>query len=328
MPKRAAKKTVVKKKQTLQSTPRSGPRQLVAPKRIWYKPLTWRYSPPVPSYKPLPKARVLLGKTLGHLWANKKIFGGIVLLYGLLNLVLVRGLGGSSDLTALKSGLDTVLHGFTGALTSSLATYAALLASSGSGNTQTSSIYQGVLFLVCSLAFIWALRQSLAGRIVRVRDSFYRGMYPLVPFVLLFLLMGVQLVPLAAGNGLYSAVVHYGIAVHPWERLLWVAITIVLSLWSLRMVTASIFALYIVTLPGMTPLRAYRSARQLVYGRRLLLWRKLIFLPIVLLVIATLIELPLILLLTPLAVWTFFAISMLALPIVHGYLYNLYREML
>ncbi|MEJ0072923.1 MAG: hypothetical protein WDN27_02440 [Candidatus Saccharibacteria bacterium] len=185
-----------------------------------------------------------------------------------------------------------------------------------------------MLLVVCSLAFIWALRQALAKHPVRIRDSFYRGMYPLVPFFLALLLLGMQLLPLVIGGGLYSAVVSGGIAIHWYEKALFILIFVGLGLWSLRMITASIFALYIVALPDMTPLRAYRSARKLVYGRRLLIWRKLIFLPIVLLLLAIIIELPLILFLTPVAEWVFFALSMLTLPIVHGYLYNLYREML
>jgi len=189
-------------------------------------------------------------------------------------------------------------------------------------------VYQSILLLVCSLAFIWALRQTLAKQKVRVKDSFYRGMYPLVPFVLVCMLISLQIVPLVVGGSLYSLVITNGIAVQVWEKVLWLTLFVVLAWWSLRMVTASIFALYIVTLPDMTPLRAYRSARQLVHRRRLLIWRKLTFLVVALLLLAIVIELPLILFLTPLATWVFFVLSMAALPIVHGYLYNLYREML
>ena len=306
----------------------TGTRVLQVPQRFWYNPLTWRHRQPTPAYMPLPKARKLFAAAVGQLWRHKKLFGGIVIAYGLLNLLLVRGLSGSSDLGQLKSALDSLTHGFGGKVTSSLASFAYLLASSGSGNTATSGVYQSILLIICSLAFIWALRQVLAGHTVRVRDSFYQGMYPLVPFMFTFLLLGVQLLPLVVGGSLYSTVISNGIAVHLWEKALWLVLFIGLGLWSLRMVTATAFAIYITTLPDMTPMRAYRSARQLVYGRRLYIWRKLIFLPIVLLLIAAAIELPLILFLTPLASWIFFVLSMLALPIVHGYLYNLYREML
>lgn len=307
---------------------RSGTRVLKVPKRIWYNPLTWRNHPPVPAYTPLPKARKIFWSVLQLLWANKKLFFYIVLIYGLLNVILVRGLSAGGDLSTLKGELNGVLHGVGGKIAVSGISFAYLMASSGSGVSGTAGFYDGALLVVCSLAFIWAFRQVLAKHPIRARDSFYHGMYPLIPFLLVFLLFSVQLLPLAAGGGIYSVVTSGGIAVHVWERILWLALFILLALWSLRMITASMFALYIVTLPDMTPLRAYRSAKQLVYGRRLMIWRKLIFLPLTLLLLAVIIEFPLILFLTPVATWAFLIISMLALPLVHGYLYTLYREML
>ncbi len=304
------------------------PRRLVLPKRIWYKPLTWRHRPPVPVYKPLSKARIIFAHTLKLVWANKKLFGGIALIYGALNVLLVRGFSSGRDVLQLKEQLDVLLGGVSGRLASSVVTFVGLLGSSGAGGTATAGLYQSVLLVLGSLAVIWALRQVLAKHRVRVRDAFYQGMYPVVPFVLVFLLMGVQLLPLTAGGALYSASVSYGIALHPVEKIAAFTVFIALALWSLRMITASLFALYIVTLPNMTPWAAYKSARQLVYGRRLLIWRKLIFLPVVLLLVAVAIELPLILFVAPLAVWVFFALTMVALPVAHGYLYNLYREML
>jgi hypothetical protein len=306
----------------------SGVRVLQIPERIWYQPQTWKNRQPLPDYKPLPKARILFWDVLQQLWENKKLFGGIVAIYGFLNLFLVRGVSGSSNLTSIKGSLGGLFHGASSGLLSSTVSYGYLLASSGGNGNATSGVYQAILLIICSLAFIWALRTVLAKQKARVRDSFYQGMYPLIPFLSVFLLMGVQLLPLAIGGSLYSKVVSGGIAIHFWEKAFFLAIFIGLGYWSLRMITASIFALYIVTLPDMTPLRAYRSARQLVYGRRLLIWRKLLYLPVILFLLATVIEFPLIYFLTPVAVWSFFVLSMVVLPVVHGYLYNLYREML
>lgn len=315
-----------KKKPTAGSAAR--PRRLYLPKRVWYNPLSWRFAPPPPAYKPLPKARRIFSATLRELWANKGLFGGIVAIYGVLNLVLVRSLSGSSNLTTLKAALDSVMHGFGGQVVSSLGSFAYLLATSGSGSAQNSGAYQYLLVLFCSLALIWSLRQTIAKHKVRIRDCFYQGMYPLVPFFLVFLIVCVQLIPLAASGSLFGVALANNIAIAGWQKAIFVCLFIVLGYWSLRMITSSIFALYIVTLPDMTPLRAIRSAKQLVYGRRLLVWRKLVFLPFMLLMLSALIELPLILLVTPLAAWVFFVISMASLPIVHGYLYRLYREMI
>jgi hypothetical protein len=87
-------------------------------------------------------------------------------------------------------------------------------------------------------------------------------------------------------------------------------------------------ALYVVTLPDMTPLTALRSARDLVRYRRLSVFRKLIFLPIALGVIMAVVMLPFIFVVPVLAQWVFFALSMLALIVGHAYFYVLYRELL
>lgn len=319
-----------KPKQTEVKRSEAGARVLQLPKRVWYKPLTWRYRLPMPEYKPLPKARVLFWGTLKQLWINKRLFGGIMVIYGILNLVLVRGLSGSNDLLTLKTALDSAAHGVAGKLVSSALSFSYLLTTSGSGNTASSGVYQGLLLVASSLACIWGLRQVQAKykSRIRVRDSFYLGMYPIVPFILVFLILSVQLLPLALGAGFYAIVSQNGIAVNLWEKSVTIVIFAAAALWSLRMITTSGIALYVVTLPEMTPLRAYRSARKLVYRRRLLIWRKVIFLPVALLVLAGLIEIPLIYFWTTFAEWAFFLISMLMLPIIHGYLYNLYREML
>ena len=94
------------------------------------------------------------------------------------------------------------------------------------------------------------------------------------------------------------------------------------------MISSSIFALYIVTLPDMTPLKALRSARQLVRHRRWTVLRKILFLPILLIVVAAIVMLPIIIWTPPLAQWIFFVLTMFAIAAVHAYAYALYRELL
>jgi hypothetical protein len=331
MPKKAPsvkKKPATKPAAAVTEPSAESPRRLHLPKRVWYKPLTWRYIPPAPAYAPLSKVRILFARTMRQLWRHKGLFGGIVAVYGLLNILLVRSIVGSSDLQSIKTSLDSLSQGAGGKFLSTLGSFGYLVATSGSGSAQAATAYQTLLLTICSLAFIWAFRQVLAEHVVRIRDSFYLGMYPLIPFMLVFLFIGLQLLPLVVGVGFYQVVLANGIAISFWEKALCFITLVGLGYWSLRMITGSLFAAYIVTLPDMTPMRAIREGKRLVYGRRLLVWRKLIFLPVVLLLLAAAIEFPLILWLTPVAPWVFFLISMVALPIIHGYVYNQYREML
>jgi phosphatidylglycerophosphate synthase len=78
----------------------------------------------------------------------------------------------------------------------------------------------------------------------------------------------------------------------------------------------------------MTPMKALRSARELVMHRRWEVLRKLIFLPIALIIIATLIMVPLLLITAPVAVWVFFIMTIVGLVVAHSYVYALYRELL
>jgi len=306
------------------------PRRLKRPERVWYKPRTWRESrEPVPEYRTLPHAWQILTAALRHLWGAKKVVAGTVLVYGILNVILVKGLSASSDVQSIKSALDSAAHGGAGAhLSSAFVSFAYMFATSGSDNTQAAGVYQYLLLLVCSLAFIWVLRQISAQHTVRIRDGFYNGMYPLVPFILVLFVLCLQLLPLLISLTLLSFVLSNGIVGNLWELALFVIPTVLLCYWSLRMVTSSVFAAYIVTLPDMTPLHALRSAKKLVYGRRLVLFAKLLFLPMALLVLACAVELPLILFVTPLAPWMFLVLSVVAFAVVHGYIYTLYRELL
>lgn len=262
------------------------------------------------------------------LWEHRVLFIGITLVYGLLNLILVRGFANGTDVGSLKTQLGQIFNGNFGPLASSLTIFVVLVGSAGNGSSSTAGAYQALLVIVASLAIIWALRQVLSGARPRIRDAYYKGMYPLIPFILVLLLIGLQLLPLLIGSTLFSLVISNGIAVYLVEKLVWALLFAALALLSLYMISSSIFALYIVTLPDMTPLKALRSARQLVRYRRWTILRKILFLPILLVVVAAVVMLPIIVWLTPLAQWVFFVLTLFAIAAVHSYVYSLYRELL
>jgi hypothetical protein len=276
----------------------------------------------------LPNIYRLTRATTQILWTHKKTLAGITLVYGLLNLVLVQGIAGNSDLGNIKHTLDQIFTGHLASLASGLSVFALLVSSAGNSSSPTAGAYQFFLGLIGSLAMIWALRQLLSGKKLRFRDAYYRGMYPLVPFVLVLVVIALQLIPLLVGSTLYSIVITNGIAVAAGEKLAWAVLFALLALLSFYLVSSSLFALYIVTLPGMTPMRALRSARELVHKRRWTVLRKVISLPVILLIVAAVIMVPIIVWLTPLAQWTFFILTMAALLAAHTYMYTLYRELL
>jgi hypothetical protein len=262
------------------------------------------------------------------LWRHKRLFAGITIVYGLLNLVLVQGLAGNTDLADLKNNLDQLFTGDFGSLASALSVFAVLVGSAGNASDQTAGAYQLFLALVGSLAMIWALRQVLAGTSLRIRDAYYRGMYPLIPFILVLLVIGLQLLPLLVGSSLYGIVTGNDIAVYAAEKFVWAMLYFLLALLTFYMLCSSLFALYIVTLPDMTPLKALRSARELVRHRRWTVLRKVLALPLILLIVAAVIMVPIIIWLTSLAQWMFFILTMSSLLAIHAYMYTVYRELL
>lgn len=269
-----------------------------------------------------------MGSAFVLLAKNWKAVLGIVVIYGILNAVLVQGFKAAGDLTELKLFLDELFVGGWSQLASGVTVFTYMLGSSGNTINPKAGAYQLILILLVSLALIWILRNAYAGNKLRVRDSLYKGMAPLVPFVLVLVVVCLQLIPLAIGLSLYTTVTSSQIAATGLEQLLWALLAFMLGLLSMYMISSSLFALYIVTLPDMTPMKALRSARQLVANRRWFVMLKILFLPVSLLLLAGILVVPVILLATPYAVWVFFVVSMLLLPVMHSYMYTLYRSLL
>ncbi len=270
----------------------------------------------------------ILKQSLRTLFKSKRLFIGLTLVYVILSLLFVRGFGQGVNIPQIKDSLNSLQAGDLGAPKTTALLFGVLVTSGNTNADTDGGIYQSILLIVMSLATIWALRQVLSGKKITVKDAFYKGLYPLVPFVLVMLVVGVQLIPFALGGWLYTTVIAGGIAISSLEILLWGTLVLFLVILSLYMVASSLFALNIVTLPNMTPMRSLRSAKQLVQHRRWVVIRKILFLPFALLVLAAIVMLPFIVLLPVIAEWVFFGLSLLGWIITISYMYSLYRELL
>lgn len=263
-------------------------------------------------------------RTLLRHW---QLFTGILATYAVLMIVFVGGFSGSSAST-LKSGLSQAFHGHFKAFSTGVSLFSVIVGTDTKGSTTTAGVYETILFIVVSLAIIWTLRQLYAKHPVRVRDGFYLGMYPLVPFVLVLLVIGLELIPLVVGGAIYGDVVGGGIAVNAYENMAMLCIFLLFAATTVYLLCSTIFALYIATLPDATPMQALYAARELTQYRQWTVLRKLLFLPLALFIGGTVIVIPLALFLTPIATPIFFLLSIVALAITHSYLYALYRELL
>jgi hypothetical protein len=179
------------------------------------------------------------------------------------------------------------------------------------------------------LSSIWLLRQLLSDKgIVRVRDAFYQGMYPLVPFLLVLLVLSLELMPLIIGVFIFTVVVQNGIAVGALQVMLWLLLLLVCATITLWLLASTAFAMYIVTLPKMTPVLALRNARQLSQGQRPNIIRKSLFLVLLFLIASAVVLVPVIAIVPVIAGVVLFILGVLVLPAGHSYFYMMYRELL
>lgn len=294
-------------------------------KQATYK--NFRLAKKIKHPKKIPSGVAILKQSFRTTLDHKRVFGGIIVVSALLQYIIVQSFGSPLNFLSLKAQVEDVLGDGASKLTTGWVLFGSLVGSSGSSG-DVAGVYQTLIVLIATLASIWALRQILAGERITTKDSFYKGMYPVIPFVLVLFIISLQLIPAAIGSFIYSAIFDNGLAVTALEKVLWFAVFILLILLSLYMVLSSLFALFIVTLPEMTPFKALRSARNLVLHRRFSVVLRLAVLLIVVGVLAVVILLPLIIFIPVLAEPTFYVFSAASIVLINTFLYLLYRELL
>lgn len=272
----------------------------------------------------LPDSFRLTWRVFGIIRSYWRPLGGIVLVYLILNIIFASGISGlGASVAEIKANLENGDRFW-----SALGGFGSLVGSGGASSSQTASILQSILIILESLVIIWALRQLLAGNRVGVKRAYYQSMSPLIPFLLVVAVIFIQLLPLTFGAPIIGTILATVFNPGALLTMLYIIIFAALAVWSFYMISSSIFALYIVTLPDMHPRQALRSAKKLVRYRRWALMRRVAFLPILILFVMAVVVVPLILFISFLVAPVFYVLSMLAILFVHTYLYNLYRSLL
>lgn len=312
-----ARKTTTPKSQSPQPS-----RRLKTPEYKRFK-LNKRIKHPVA----LPSGWMLFKHAVGHLRQSPKLYTGHALVYFFLTILFVNGLQFNDELNSTKDIITEGLGGFTGNVVASVTVLGMLTSAAGEVDS-LSATYSSIIVLITSLAIIWTLRQRYANEQVRVKQSFYKSMYPLIPFILVLCIIALQMIPFIVGAFMYATVVNVGIAVTGAEQILWGLLVLGLAVWSLYMIIVSVFALYITTLPDTTPLQAMHSAKKLLQYRRWTVMRKTLFLPFILLVFLVIVMLPIVTFVTPISQPIYFVITAAMYLVAHSYMYGLYRELL
>lgn len=214
----------------------------------------------------IPTTWQLVKQTFGLIAQAKIPFIGVMLLFLALTLLII-GAGTQQDYQDLKSTINQM---FGGDVFSRAGTLLVTLLG-GALTPQMSEGQQFTLFLLEFLAFlavIWIARQAMSGNKPTIAQALFNSATPFTSALMMLGIVALQLLPLGIGLYVFSIANTGGFLSYPGFGLLVGFLAFLLALLSLYLVTTSIIGLVVVTLPGVYPLAALSSAKQLVIGRR------------------------------------------------------------
>lgn len=234
------------------------------------------------------------------LWKNRKLIIAMVVVYALLSAIMV-GLASQDTYTILSDTLretsDSIFDGNIGEVgKASLLFIAAMTGGLSQTLTEVQQVYAAILGLMVWLTTVWLLRNVLAGHKVKLRDGLYNSSAPILSTFVVVLVMLVQLLPIALALIGYSAAMASGLLTGGVEAMIfWLAVGLLTAL-SLYWITSTAVALVVVTLPGMYPFQAIKTAGDLVVGRRLRILLRLLWMGLMIAVVWVIIMIPIIML--------------------------------
>lgn len=234
------------------------------------------------------------------LWRNKKLFGGLIAVYFVMALA-IGGFGQQDAYANLSSSLSEaggdLFKGNWGQIgQAGLLLTTSITTGLTPSITQAQSVLGGLAVFFTWLATVWSLRNVMADRHVKVREAIYSSGSPVISTVVVAFVLVLQLLPIAIAVLVYNAAIYSGIISGGVEEMLLWAVLLLLAVLSLYWITSTIIALVVVTLPGMYPFQAIRTAGDLVVGRRLRVLLRILWAGILTVVAWFVIVIPIILL--------------------------------
>lgn len=280
------------------------------------------------------------------LWERKWLFFGLALVYGMLTALFV-GLASQQTYEQISASLNTS-EGFMEGGWGQIGKAGLLLAAGVTGGLNAAQSANGMgiqqvvvtllALLITWLATVWLLRAQLAGQKPRLRDALYNSGSPVISTFFVSLALVIQALPIAVAIiGLVAASAS-GLFEGGVEAMVFWIFALLLTVLSLYWMTSTFIALIVVTLPGMYPMKALRTAGDLVIGRRIRILLRFLWLAFIVVVVWVAIMIPIILLdqwlkqLIPAISWLpivpLSLLLMVSLTIVWtaGYVYLLYRK--
>ena len=162
-------------------------------------------------------------------------------------------------------------------------------------SSEAATVFGVLIFLVIWLTTIFLLRHLMAGHKVKLRDGLYNAMTPLISTLVVFVVAVIQCIPIFLLIIAYSAAVQTEFLATPFYALVFFIFAVLMIVLSGYLLSSSLMALVAVSAPGLYPMKALRTASELMMGRRVKFILRLVALIIVLAIMWVVIMLPLIL---------------------------------
>lgn len=234
------------------------------------------------------------------LFANKKIFVYLIVIYAVLSIVLI-GLASQETYTeisdTLRDASEEIVDGNLGELGNATLLLGTAVTGSLNGTpTDLQRLYAIILALLVWLTTVWLLRAIVAGNKPKLRDGLYNAGAPFLSTLLVSLVIIVQLLPIALAIIGYGAAVSSGLLDGGIEAMVFWAAAGLLGTLSIYWLSGTFIALVVVTLPGMYPMQAIKTAGDLVIGRRMRILLRLLWLLFIVALFWVVIMVPIILL--------------------------------
>jgi hypothetical protein len=233
------------------------------------------------------------------MWSYRKVLFWLGAVYAVLTIILV-GIGSQETYSTLTATLNEagseIFEGNAGQIGEAALLFATIGMSGLTGTlSETQQVYAVILGLMVWLTTVWLLRNLLAGHKVRMRDGLYSAGAPIVSTFLVALVLLIQLLPIGLAAVAYSAASSSGLLEGGVEAMLFWIGAVMLGMLSLYLITSTFFALIMVTLPGMYPMRALRTAGDMVIGRRTRILGRILWMVLTLVVTWAVVLIPIIL---------------------------------
>jgi hypothetical protein len=282
---------------------------------------------------------------LGTIWRCRRLFLPLILLMVVATIVL-SGMMSQETYASLSQTLDETNEEVVGGQVGQFGKAAILLvttALTGGLNqspTEAQQILSIFIFMVAYLVTVWLLRQYMQGHKVRLRDGLYRACSPFVSVAVVVVFLLIQALPALLAFIGYSAAITTGFLDTPFYALIFWVTAAALTLTSVYLMLGSLFALVVTTTPGRYPLYALEIAGDMIYGRRIRVLLRLIWMALVAALLWAIVVIPIILLdgwlksfipwlvSWPIVPVTLLLISSFSVIYVSTYIYLLYRKMI